>query len=49
VFVCAGLFACKKAPPETGPIKVGAIINLTLGTTKGALARVLPDGCRLPL
>ena len=29
VFVCAGLFACKKAPPETGPIKVGAVINLT--------------------
>ncbi|MEJ2067929.1 MAG: ABC transporter substrate-binding protein [Deltaproteobacteria bacterium] len=29
VFVCAGLFACKKAPQETGPIKVGAVINLT--------------------
>jgi len=29
VFVCVGFVACKKAPPETGPIKVGAIINLT--------------------
>lgn len=28
VFVCVGFVACKKAP-ETGPIKVGAIINLT--------------------
>ena len=29
VFVCVGFIACKKAPPETGPIKVGAVINLT--------------------
>jgi branched-chain amino acid transport system substrate-binding protein len=29
VFVCVGFVACKKAPPETGPIKVGAVINLT--------------------
>ena len=29
VFVCVGFVACKKAPPETGPIKVRAVINLT--------------------
>jgi len=47
VFMCAGFVACKKAP-ETGPIKVGAVINLTgPASTWGQFhAKGMQDYCR---